>query len=341
METLRIGLIGAGDVARSAHMPSFAANPKVQVVAIADPDIQAARALAENYGIPKAVETYHELLDDPSIGAVDLCVPYHLHYSITMDALNAGKHVICDKPIAMNLEEADRMIATAHELGLWLLVVLNQRFLPINRKVKELLDDKRLGKLFLANAYTTGDMLTRLNDVSDWVCTWDRAGGGAFFDTGTHLVDLMRYWFGEPTAVSATLKRLVANQENKADDNASVTLEFGDDLIANLVVSYTVNNEPWSEKKFLYGSGADISMINEAVVPIFLMENDTPSLIEVDHRANWWSWSIDLALRHFVDTILNGTQPVVTEEDARAALKIVEAAYQSAREERRVEVLPG
>ncbi|HUV04944.1 MAG TPA: Gfo/Idh/MocA family oxidoreductase [Armatimonadota bacterium] len=338
METLKIGLIGAGDVARSAHMPSFAENAKVEVVAVADPDIASARSLAEKYGIAKAVEDYREILDDPSVGAVDICTPHYLHYQMTMDALNEGKHVICEKPIAMNLGEADRMIQAAHELGLWLLVTLNQRFLPIHRKVKEFLNDGRLGKPFLMNAYITGDVMLQMNDAHHWIGTWDRAGGGAFFDTGTHIVDLAHYWFGEPKSVTATLKRLLASPENKADDNAVVTLEYGDNLVANLVVSYTVQNEAWSEKKFIYGTGGTISIISEAAVPMFFVQDRQPQILEVEHKADWWPWSHDRTLRHFVDCILDGAQPIVTEEDARAALKTILAAYRSAREGRRVEI---
>lgn len=338
MKTLKVGLIGVGDVARAAHMPSYARNPKVEVLAVADPDTLSAQSLVEQYGIPKAVTDYQELLADPAIEAVDLCVPHHLHYQITMDALNAGKHVICEKPIALTLEEADRMIEAAHELGLWLLVTLNQRFMPIHRKVKEMLSSGQLGKPFLVNAFITGDVLLLLNDPYHWKGTWDRSGGGAFFDTGTHLVDLMHYWFGMPSAVTGTFKRLIARPENKADDNACVTLEYDDDLVANLVVSYSVEHEPWSEKKFIYGSGGDISMINEAAVPIFHMENGTPRIVEVEHEADWWAWSHDLALKHFVNVILEGIEPAVTAEDARAALKTILTAYQSGREGRRLRI---
>lgn len=338
MKTLKLGMIGAGDVARNGHMPSFSINPKVEVVAVADPDMQAAQSLADEFEVGKVVKDYHEILGDPSIDVVDICTPHYLHYQITMDALNAGKHVICEKPIAMNLDEADRMIEAAHELGLWLLIVLNQRFMPVHRKVKEFLNDGRLGTPFLVNALITGNMMTRLSDAYSWTGDWERAGGGAFFDTGTHIVDLMHSWFGKPTAVNATLKRLMAKPENKADDNASVTLEWGDDLIANLIVSYSVTNEPWSEKKFIYGSGGDISMISEATVPMFYVENDSPQLVDVEHNAKWWEWSHDLALRNFVDCILDGAEPHVTAEDARAALKTILAAYQSSKEGRRVEI---
>lgn len=338
MEKLRIGLIGAGDVARAAHMPSYATNPKVEVIGVADPDAMSAQAVAERYGIGMVTADYHELIADPSIAAVDICAPHFLHYQMTMDALNEGKHVICEKPIAMNLEEADRMIEAAHELGLWLLITLNQRFMPIHRKVKELLNDGQVGTPFLVNAYIAGDVTVLMNDPYHWKGTWDRAGGGAFFDTGTHLVDLMHYWFGEPTAVNATLKRLMVKPENKADDNAAVALEYDDDLIANLVVSYTATNEPWSEKKFLYGTGGDISMISEAVVPMFLVQNGAPNIIEAEHQADWWAWSHDRCLRHFVDVILEGAEPIVTAEDARSALKTILAAYQSSAEARRINI---
>lgn len=338
MEKLNIALIGAGDVASAAHMPAHAGNPKAEIVAIADPDMESARSLADRYGIERAVADYRELLDDGSIAAVDICVPHNLHYSIAMDSLNAGKHVILDKPIAMSLDEADGMIRAAHELGLWLLVVLNQRFLPAHRKIREMINDGRLGTPFLMNVIVAGDVLRLMNDPYHWKGTWDRSGGGAFFDTGTHIVDLMHYWFGKPNAVSATLKRLVVTPDNKGDDNAVVTFEYGDDLTANVIVSYTVDNEPWSERKFIYGTGGNISMINEAVVPMFYVRNNVPEMVDIEHHADWWAWSIDRALRHFVDCIVEGVEPYVTAEDARAALKTILAAYDSAREGKRVEI---
>lgn len=338
MEKLKLGIIGAGDVARAAHIPSFAANKKVEVAAVADPDTASARSAAEHFGIGKVVEDYHEILDDPSIAAVDICAPHYLHYQITMDALNEGKHVICEKPIAMNLDEADRMIEAARELGLWLLITLNQRFMPIHRKVKEFITSGRLGKPFLAHAHLLGNVMTPLSDANHWKNTWDRAGGGAFFDTGTHIVDLMHYWFGEPTAVSATLKRLITKPENKADDNAAVTLEYDDDLIANLLVSYTQENEPWTEKKFIFGTGGNIAMISESAVPMFFVSDNSPEMVDVEHKADWWAWSHDLALRHFVDCILENAEPVVTAEDARSALKTILAAYESDKQGRRMEI---
>ncbi len=148
----------------------------------------------------------------------------------------------------------------------------------------------------------------------------------------------MRYWFGMPTAVSATLKRLVVTSDNKGDDNAAVTFEYGDDLVASLIVSYTQDNEPWSEKKFIYGTGGNIAMISETVVPMFYVRNNAPEIVEVEHRADWWAWSVDRALRHFVDCIARNAEPCVTAEDAREALRLILAAYDSTREGTRVEI---
>ncbi|MHB1189416.1 MAG: Gfo/Idh/MocA family protein, partial [Armatimonadota bacterium] len=173
-------------------------------------------------------------------------------------------------------------------------------------------------------------MMLRMNDAYSWTGTWDRAGGGAFFDTGTHLVDLARWWFGEPKSVTASMGRLVAAPENKGDDNAVVTLEYPD-LLVNLVISYSAAHEPWSERKFVYGSEGDIAAISEASVPMFYIRNGAPEIVDVEHRADWWAWSVDLALRNFVDCITEGAVPLADAEDARAALAITEAAYEAAR----------
>ncbi|MHB0998708.1 MAG: Gfo/Idh/MocA family protein [Armatimonadota bacterium] len=329
MKKLKIGLIGAGDIAFYAHMPSFEKNPKVNVAAVADSRLGVAEALAEKFGIENVYADYRELLNDQSINTVDVCVPHFLHHQVVMDALNAGKNVILEKPIAMNLEEADQMIETAKERGVKLFVALNQRFLPIHSKVKEMLENGQIGKAFLVNMVIVGNVMGQLNDGTHWKNTWELAGGGVLFDTGTHIVDIMRYWFGEPTSVVASLKRLMSAPDNKADDNACVIFEYDNDLIVNMTVSYTVENEAWSEKKFVYGSNGNVSLINEAAVPMFYLHNSEPELIDVEHNANWHSWSVDRGLTHLVDCILGEAEPLVTAEDARNTLKAILGAYES------------
>lgn len=328
MAALRLGIVGAGDVARYAHMPAFWENPRVEVMAISDPNVAAANSVAQDFGIPNVYADYSELLADASIEAVDVCAPHYLHHEIVMAALDAGKHVICEKPIAMNLDEADAMIARAQELGLRLLVVLNQRFLPIHQKVKEYIGSGKLGRPFLANGIILGNVIERMNDANSWKGTWEFAGGGVLFDTGTHMIDLMHYWFGQPTAVSAVVRRLVATPENKADDNASVVLEYPD-MMANVLLSYSVDNEPWSEKKFVYGTGGDLSVISETAVPMFYVTENAPQLVDVEHSPAWAGWSHKMALAHLVDCIIDGTEPFVTPHDARAALRTILAAYEA------------
>lgn len=336
MDKLNIGLIGAGGISLYSHMPSFSKNSYADVTAVADLNMAAAQNIADQFGVCKVTDDYHAILSDGAIDTVDICVPHNLHYQMVMDSLNAGKNVILEKPIAMNLAEADEMIETANRLGKWLLVALNQRFLPIHRKVKEMLDDGRIGKPFLANIWILGNVLADLNNPDNWRGTWGRAGGGALFDSGTHVVDIMRYWFGEPTAVTAVLKNLVSTGEDKADDNASVIFEYGNDLIVNIGVSFTIENEPWSEKKLIFGTGGNVSIINEATVPMFYMKANAPELIDVEHQANWHSWSVDKALTHFVDCIRGAETPFVTADEARETLKMILAAYQAAKECRRI-----
>ncbi|MHB1458472.1 MAG: Gfo/Idh/MocA family protein [Armatimonadota bacterium] len=336
MDKLNIGLIGAGGISLYSHMPSFSKNPYVEVSAVADPNLDAANRIAENFGVDKVTDDYHAILSDSSIDTVDICVPHNLHYRLVMDALNAGKDVILEKPISMNLEEADEMIATADKVGKRLLVSLNQRFLPIHRKVKEMLDDGSIGKPFLANLIILGNVVGDLNNPSNWRGKWDESGGGALFDSGTHVIDIMRYWFGEPTAVTAVLKNLLCTQKDKADDNASVIFEYDDNLIVNIGVSFTIENEPWSEKKFVYGTGGNVTLINEAAVPMFYLKANAPELIDVEHNANWHSWSVDKALTHFVDVLRGEAEPFVTAQEARETLRMILGAYQASKEGRRI-----
>lgn len=339
MDTLNIGIIGAGGISLYSHMPSLNKNPRAKVVAVADINLDSAQRLAKQFDIPYITDNYKDLLDDSNISTIDICVPHHLHYPITMDSLNAGKHVILEKPIAMNLVEADEMIATADRLNKRFFVSLNQRFLPAHNKVKQMLEEGLMGNPFLANIWILGNVIAEFNDPNNWRGKWDRAGGGALFDSGTHAVDLMRYWFGEPMAVTAVLRNLLSTIEGNADDNASALFEFNSGLMVNVGVSLTVTHEPWSEKKFIYGTGGDVSIISESSVPMFYVKDDSPQIIDVEHEANWQALSVDRALSHFIDCILTGKAPMVSARDARETLRTILAAYQSSAEEKRVPLL--
>jgi len=333
---LQIGIIGAGKIS-DVHLEAISKIKGVKVKAIADLDKNAREKLANKYNIEKPVSNYKELLSDKKIDVVDICLPHHLHCKVTLDSFAAGKDVILEKPIALSLDDAAIMIQKARESKRRFFVALNQRFLPCHQKAKELLDRQEIGKPFLVLGTIIGDEFLRMNDPADWKGTWSKAGGGALADTGTHLIDIMQYFFGEPISVTATAKRLVVQPENKGDDNAVVTLEFPNNLMANLVITYSAISNNWSERKDIYGAKGSLHIINEAKKSLSIVRNKAlPEYIEVKGGGkNWWSYSVKKAITHFIDCIINGKEPIVTPLDAKKALKTILLCYQASSEGRR------
>lgn len=143
---IRIGIIGCGKIAQVRHLPEYAANPHVELAGYYDLNTQRAQEMAAQYG-GKVYESYFDLLNDPSIDAVSICVENRSHAEITTYALYAGKHVLCEKPMAVTLAECESMVAAAERNGKHLMIGHNMRFDPVHRKAKELLDGGIIGDI--------------------------------------------------------------------------------------------------------------------------------------------------------------------------------------------------
>lgn len=331
---LHIGIIGGGFVGR-VHVEAMLGHADVDRVSIADSDAAQLELIARDYPTQRAEADFRALLDDPSIDVIDVCLPHDLHHPVVIEALAAGKHVIADKPIANTLLEADEMLAAADFAGRRFYVALNQRFLPVHRRVKALLDDGFIGSPSLATLTVAGDELARMRISEHWKGTWDRAGGGALADSGTHIVDLAHYWFGEPSAVRCSLARHVVEAPNKADDTAALILEYPG-LTVSLVVAYAAAGQPWSETRQMWSETGSMHVRLEAADPLDVWKSGERIPQEVEHDTDWWPWSVKRGLDHAVDAIANDKPFAVTPLDARAALLTIRAAYESADLGRRI-----
>jgi predicted dehydrogenase len=323
-----VGIIGGGFVGR-VHLEAMLAHGAVSNVSLAEPDEGSRTQLASELPLGRAEADYRALLDDPTIDVVDVCLPHDLHHPVVLEAFAAGKHVIADKPISNTLSEADEMIAAAEAAGRRFFVALNQRFLPVHQRVKQLLDDGTIGREFMATLTVIGNELARMSDPASWKGTWDRAGGGVLADSGTHVVDLAHDWFGPPTAVSCRLARHVVKTPNKADDTGVVTLEYPD-LTVTLLLTYGAAGQAWSETRQVWSETGSVHVRLEDTDPIAVWRDGRLLLQEVTHEADWWAWSVKLGLAHALDRFADDRPFAVDPSDAREALRTIRAAYQSA-----------
>jgi UDP-N-acetylglucosamine 3-dehydrogenase len=331
---LKVGIIGAGAVVQGAHVKAFQGRKDVTVAGIADPRESCRALVGAAVGCDRLYEDYRRILDDPSIEALDICLPHFMHESVVLEALGAGKHVLLEKPIALTLDQADRMVAAAAKAGRQFYVALNERFYPAHRELKRIIDSGEHGRPFLALAQLVGDELARMGDPSSWKGDWDKAGGGALIDTGTHIMDLMLWWFGRPRTVACQWGRFVVEAGNKADDNVAVTLGW-DGMLANIAVSYACASDPWREDKQVYFRDASVHVTMDPDAPIKLGKDRRPLRpVPTAPMASWWEDSVIAGVNHFLDCFLGKTSPAYGPEASRGALELILLAYRAAREQR-------
>ncbi len=200
---LSLGLIGCGGIATGAHLPGWANCKRAKVVACFDVDRKRAEAAAEKFAIPRVCKTLKELLALDEIAAVDICTPNYDHAPAALAAFRAGKHVYCEKPIAMNGREGAAMVAAAKKARRKLMIGLHNRFRGDVQFVKSLIDAGRLGHIYYARSVSI-----RRRGVPSWGVFGQKKlqGGGPLIDIGVHAIDLAWFLLGCPKPVSVSGK---------------------------------------------------------------------------------------------------------------------------------------
>ncbi len=199
---MKIGIIGCGTIANSAHIPAYLKNEKAEIAYFCDIIPERAQAAVEKYGCGKAVTDYHEVLADPEVVAVSVCTPNNGHASISVDALRAGKNVLCEKPAARTYPEALEMQKVQHETGKVLNIGVVNRFNDSVNLIKKYIDSGKLGDVF--SVYVSFRAHRSIPGLGGSFTTKAIAGGGALIDWGVHFLDIVMYCCGDPKPVTVS-----------------------------------------------------------------------------------------------------------------------------------------
>ncbi|MBI1368357.1 MAG: gfo/Idh/MocA family oxidoreductase [Planctomycetes bacterium] len=245
MKQVKYGVIGGGAIAQHRHLPEGHANPKSTIAAIADPVADRVKALSEKYGATPYTD-YKKMLKEADIDAVVVCGPNALHAPMTIDALKAGKHLLCEKPMSTTRSDAKKMIATAKKTRKFLMIGLNQRLMPPHVRAKEILDSGRVGKVlsFRTAFKHPGPEGWSVDGSKSWFFQKGSAFMGVTGDLGVHKADLMRWLLGqeftEVGGILATLdKRTPDGKLIGLDDNAYLTLKTDKGVVGSMILSWT------------------------------------------------------------------------------------------------------
>jgi len=350
MSKHRVAIIGCGGIAHGKHMPSLAKLENVEMAAFFDTVPERAQDAARQYGAEGArtYTDYRELLRDDTIDIVHVCTPNDTHAEISIAALEAGKHVMCEKPMAKTVADAWRMVETSRRTGRKLTIGYNNRFRPDSQYLKKICDSGELGEIYFAKAHAL-----RRRGVPTWGVFLDKEkqGGGPLIDIGTHALDLTLWMMNnyKPKAVLGTAYNKLSRRENAANawgpwDPKKFTVEdsaFGMIVMENgatviLESSWALNTLDADEAKCtLCGTEGGADMKNG--LRINGEKNGRLYTKEIDLNTGGADGfgakesPFDLEMRLWIKAIDENTDPVVTPEQAFVVSQILEAIYESAR----------
>jgi len=319
-EILRLGVMGTADIAVSRVIPCLKKSTKVRVHALASRNSEVAKKWAEDLGIDKSYGSYEELLGDREIDAVYIPLPNSLHREWSVKALQAGKHVLCEKPLALTGEEVRQMIKTARDQKLVLMEGFMYRFHPRNRAVIELIEKEEIGKVRAVESYFS----YVLDDDSSYLMNRE-LGGGALYDVGCYCVNVSRLITGlEPGEVYGTANFTSTN----VDMSFSGILRFPGGIISSFHVS--MDEEPRfsyrvvGDKGLIEVPGAFVSFGRET--HIILQKNEKQEKIAFRGNDEY-----RLEFECFADTVLREGQLLYSIEDSLKNVYVLEALLESAR----------
>jgi len=328
---LQVGLVGCGNIGAGGHLPAYAHIPEAELVAVCDAVEELAHAAAERSGAT-AYTDYQQLLAREDIVMVDLCVPTYLHAQLAVEAMQAGKHVLCEKPIAHSLAAADTMIEAAVRHGVKLMIGQVRRFDHRYASIKEQLDAGKVGRpVFIRRA----ERQFLPFPPSAW--QWDpQRGGGVILDIGVHVTDLFRWLLGQEAVEVYAVARSVREAARAAGsyDHAFITCKFDGGGVGLAETSWAY---PQGFGGALY---AQLDVVGTEGKLQYADKDTNPMLTYTTEKGHelpryfrfmsTTEYAFEEEIRHFVRCILDDKEPAVSLQDARAALEMALAAQHSA-----------
>lgn len=345
MSKVRIGLIGAGNIANT-HMDAYTRVTDAEVVAICDIDAGKAERLAKKYGVEKFYGSMEEMIANETLDAVDICVWNVNHAKCAIYSMEQGLHVICEKPMAYNAEEAAEMKAVSEKTGKLLMIAFVTRYADETRVVKDYIDKGYLGDIYYAKA----QYVRRHGNPGGWFADKSKSGGGPVIDLGVHVIDRARFLMGlpKPVSVYAATYDYLKNRTNlktnvgwrpegstkedicNVEDFATALIRFENGAVIQLETSYSVNDAPKSGLTLCGTKGG--FKTGDGPLTLYTEMNDFMVDVKVDtSNLEGARDGFSAELQEFVDCVLGKKTITATAEDGLECMKILDAIYESAR----------
>ncbi len=339
------GILGAGVIGRF-HAEAIRVVADGRLVAVCDVVEDRARKLAEKDGVDYTTD-YAEFLKRADIDVVNLCTPSSLHPDEAIRAAEAGKHVLTEKPMAVTLAGADRMIQGCRDAGVKLGCIFQRRVTEPWLTVKKALDKGELGKIVLADVHTKYTRAQEYYDSGDWRGTWEFDGGGALMNQGIHMIDLLLWCAGDVKRVFARSKTLLRKIE--VEDTCVAALEFSSGAIGSLVGTTSVYPATIPHRLEFHGERGSIMIEGEGIRRWDVMGEDGEPVSKIDEDKKRTGKVItkptdisskghEVLIQDMARAVIEDRRPIVTGEEARRVVELILAIYESERRKAEVEL---
>ncbi|UBV42657.1 Gfo/Idh/MocA family oxidoreductase [Deinococcus taeanensis] len=328
-KVVNAAIIGAGGISMR-HFEGYR-DAGVNVVAIADASDTIRRLREQEWGV-RAYATFEDLLAAEDVQAVSVCTPNAFHAPAAIAALERGIHVLCEKPLSLDLDACDAMIGAARASGAVLQTGHHLRSNPLARTARRLIDEGRIGRV----------TFMRLRQAHDWggaeqvrgaFGSLAASGGGTLLDNGCHMMDLARYFAGDVRTVYARMATLKFDIE--VEDTSVATLEFENGAMASVESAWTATG--WEESFFVYGTQGALECSNRlGKARLRFLNREFGHSDWAGGDETWYDFArVDNAharsVTHFIESIERGAPVICTGEDGRESVRLVLGAYESAR----------
>lgn len=340
-----IGIIGCGKIAQVRHIPELAANPDARIIGYYNPTQSRAEQMAAQYG-GKVYPALADLLADPEIDAVVMSLANQAHAEVTIQALKAGKDVLCEKPMATTIEECEAMVAAAEEAGKVLMIAQNQRLAKAHEKAKLLIEEGAIGKV-LTFRTTFGHGGPETWSINPGKGTWffnkEKAAMGAMADLGIHKTDLIQYLLGEQVVkVSAEITTLDKTGENgeliEVDDNAICIFTMESGIIGTMTASWTYYGQE-DNSTILYGTKGIMRIYDNPAYAIQLIAADgSCTNLDVEQIQTNDNQTKSGMTDLFVETLEKNLEVAISGKEVLAAMRAIFAAIKSSEQGCAVEI---
>ncbi|MFD0589850.1 Gfo/Idh/MocA family protein [Paenibacillus sp. GCM10027627] len=340
---LSIGIIGAGGIG-NVHIETFAKVEGVEVRAVADAYLPLAQQRAEEHSIATVYADPQKLLEDDSIDAVSICVPNQYHAPLAIEALKRGKHVLLEKPMAIDSESARAIVAQAEQSGKVVMLAHQMRWRGLSRAVLQRIQNGDVGRIY--NAKTGWMRKKGIPGWGSWFTQKDQSGGGPLIDIGVHMLDLSLYLMGNPKPVSvygSTYAEFGPNKEGigtwgtpnwegryDVEDLASALIKLEDGATLSLDVSWAAHSAGLPEAPFIHlmGTRGGVAIVGEKA---FYVTHTEEGVTESEIEPLDGEEDRVLMAEHFVSCVLEGKEPIASAMSGYTNNRILDAIYESSR----------